>query len=630
MRNDMLFIDGKLVDMDDNTKVTLNIKSNIFTDISKVVSNTTYTIKLPNTVRNQRVIEHSDLPACDSGYVRKKHQGRYFRNGVEIISKSSVVLLSISDTFELAMIWGNLTNFEKITNGDKKLTDIRYSDSDYIRWDNTNGNSDIFPLINYGFREGDKSVWYHPVVTVKWILDKIALSSGLKFIFPADRSTVLQQLIIPLLSRNDSIQYSDSCAITLSILEFETDMLVNRPIAIFDRHTAANYYGRASSYGMSTTNKVNGYESYISNGTPRLSGHIELKINAREQPFPPKLVVYNRNPNLNGGTYDTSTVLEIYAKEVNGSNGTYTAIFDFKEEKTQVLKNSLNPDGNKYIRFSFDNVGGTVVGLSGTVTIANIAEEVIVQKSVGESWGGKVYVDGQFWIVPNLPDIKQIDFMKAIASMLGLFAVSSEEDVIRFVSVDEVNENKRQAKDWTKRVVASAKANKPKGIEFTIDGFAQRNILSYKDDNTVTGSFNGILSVNDETLEYENNMITLPFAASDTKNGLASIPLYSYDADGNISYEKVEPRILLTTNGIAMFKGLEWEELIKKYYTSYQQVCRAPVIITEKIEISDIELKDIDVSIPVYLGQYGRYYAIISIKAEDTGICECKLLQLNV
>ena len=40
MRNDELYIDGHLVDMDDDTKVTLNYKSNIFTDLSKIVSNT--------------------------------------------------------------------------------------------------------------------------------------------------------------------------------------------------------------------------------------------------------------------------------------------------------------------------------------------------------------------------------------------------------------------------------------------------------------------------------------------------------------------------------------------------------------------------------------------------------------
>lgn len=40
MRNDMLFIGDKLMDLDDDTKVTLNFKSNIFTDLSKIISNT--------------------------------------------------------------------------------------------------------------------------------------------------------------------------------------------------------------------------------------------------------------------------------------------------------------------------------------------------------------------------------------------------------------------------------------------------------------------------------------------------------------------------------------------------------------------------------------------------------------
>ena len=66
MRNDMLFIDGKLVDLDDNTKITLNFKSNIFTDLSKIVSNNSYTIKLPKTIRNQRIISHAELPSADS------------------------------------------------------------------------------------------------------------------------------------------------------------------------------------------------------------------------------------------------------------------------------------------------------------------------------------------------------------------------------------------------------------------------------------------------------------------------------------------------------------------------------------------------------------------------------------
>ena len=70
--------------------------------------------------------------------------------------------------------------------------------------------------------------------------------------------------------------------------------------------------------------------------------------------------------------------------------------------------------------------------------------------------------------------------------------------------------------------------------------------------------------------------------------------------------------------------------MLRKNYGTYQKIIRSPIVVSEKIEISDIELKELDVTIPVYLGQYGRYYAIISVRAENTGICECKLLQLEV
>ena len=110
MRNDLLFIDGELVDLDDSTKITLNYKSNLFTDLSKIVSNNSYTIKLPKTVRNQRVIKHADLPACSTDYPRKYHEARYIRNGVEIIPNGKAVVLSISEVIEVALTWGNFVS----------------------------------------------------------------------------------------------------------------------------------------------------------------------------------------------------------------------------------------------------------------------------------------------------------------------------------------------------------------------------------------------------------------------------------------------------------------------------------------------------------------------------------------
>ena len=81
----MLYIDGQLVDLGYDTKITLNIKSNLLTDVSKITSNNSYTIKLPLTARNRSIIGNVELPTCESDYARKKHRARYFRNGIEII-----------------------------------------------------------------------------------------------------------------------------------------------------------------------------------------------------------------------------------------------------------------------------------------------------------------------------------------------------------------------------------------------------------------------------------------------------------------------------------------------------------------------------------------------------------------
>ena len=200
--------------------------------------------------------------------------------------------------------------------------------------------------------------------------------------------------------------------------------------------------------------------------------------------------------------------------------------------------------------------------------------------------------------------------------------------------INTSSENETRAYDWTKKVVATYKENKPNMLEYRLNDFAQLNYLRYKEDSTVNGSYDGALQVLDYTLDSERDILTLPFAGTDMAGGVASIKLYKYDSDGKSSLEKVEPRILLCTDDADVLKGtfeeLDFSSVINSYYKSYSEVIYMPKVITEKIEINDIELRDLDMTVPIYLAQYGRYYAIISIKAEDTGICECKLLQLEV
>lgn len=243
--------------------------------------------------------------------------------------------------------------------------------------------------------------------------------------------------------------------------------------------------------------------------------------------------------------------------------------------------------------------------------------------------------DGYYPIIPNLPDIKQVDFIKTIAAISGTFVVVVNDTTLGFFSVDDIISNRNKAYDWTCKVVAPFKENKPQEISYSLEDFAQKNLLTWKEDNTVKGDYNSALYVKDETIEVERTAIELPFAATDMSFGRASIPLYEYSGSETVGkMNSVEPRLLVEVdnNGKskASFEGLRWDTLVNRNYESYQKIIRNPIVISEKVEISDIELKELDVTIPVYLGQYGRYYAILSVKAEDTGICECKLLQLEV
>ena len=231
-------------------------------------------------------------------------------------------------------------------------------------------------------------------------------------------------------------------------------------------------------------------------------------------------------------------------------------------------------------------------------------------------------------LVPNLPDVKQIDFIKAIASMVGLFALPDGVNGIKFIPFDNLSTNKSKAVDWTNRVIMAYRSVTPRSLKYTLDNIAQNNRFQYKEDDKVKGDYDGNIQVNDATIDYERDAIKLPFSACDTKNGVAYIPMYSYNENGELQYNKTNPRILLLDGTKGVFKGLEWTTLIANNYQTYKGLINDAKVVTEYIRLNSIELRDLEMDVPVYLAQYGCYLAIIEIKTNENDICECKLLKL--
>ena len=601
MIRDELYINGDKVDVGD-TDISLNYKSNLLTDISKIVSNNSYTIKLPKTAKNLALIECAHLPSSTTKFPYLKHVGNVLRNGIIIVKDANVVLLSVSEYIETALSWGNVTNFAEIVSSDKKLTDLEYGTeegTDWVVWNNKGSNSAQFPLINYGFNSGDSNVWYHPVITVKWILEKIQEESGVTFNFPSDKLTVINKMIIPLLTRNDSQKINDAFPSSLKMVGY---VIVESTFSYLKLNYIGDSTQQYASVGGPYGDRL--YTKYPI--TLKVKGTIEMLVK-----YNSGMDVNNQYLNLrvsqsdsSGNISSVSTIeRKNYAAYIEAPN--VRLLFNFDD--------LVSIESDEFMHFTIKAIA---TGASSSILSLTVYDRNEI--SFGE----------KFPLVPNLPDIKQIDFIKAVASMVGLFALPDGENGIKFIPFDNLSANKSKAVDWTNRVIMAYNSVTPRNLQYTLDNIAQNNWFRYKEDDNVMGNYDGNIQVDDATIEYERDAITLPFSACSTKGGVAYIPLYSYNDNGELQYNKANPRILLLDGTKGIFKGLEWTTLIANNYQTYKGLINNAKIVTEYIRLNSIELRDLEMDIPVYLAQYGCYLAIIEIKTKENDICECKLLKL--
>ena len=601
MTRDELYINGDKVDVGD-TDINLNYKSNLLTHISKIVSNNSYTIKLPKTAKNLALIECAHLPSSTTKFPYLKHVGNVLRNGIIIVKDANVVLLSVSEYIETALSWGNVTNFAEIVSSDKKLTDLEYGTeegTDWVVWNNKGSNSAQFPLINYGFNSGDSNVWYHPVITVKWILEKIQEESGVTFNFPSDKKTFIDKMIVPLLTRNDSQKINDAFPSSLQMVGY---VIVESTFSYLKLNYIGDTTQQYASVGGPYGDRL--YTKYPI--TLKVKGTIEM------------LVQYNSGMDLN------NQYLNLRVSQ-SDSSGNITSVSTIERKNYAAYIEAPNVR----LLFNFDDLVSIESDEFMHFTIKAIAtgaSSSILSLTVYDR--NEISFGEKFPLVPNLPDIKQIDFIKAVASMVGLFALPDGENGIKFIPFDNLSANKSKAVDWTNRVIMAYNSVTPRNLQYTLDNIAQNNWFRYKEDDNVMGNYDGNIQVDDATIEYERDAITLPFSACSTKGGVAYIPLYSYNEEGELEYNKTNPRILLIDGTKGIFKGLEWTTLIANNYQTYKGLINNAKVVTEYIRLNSIELRDLEMDIPVYLAQYGCYLAIIEIKTKENDICECKLLKL--
>lgn len=661
MKSEELIIDGVRVDMSPDTRIVLNFKSNLLGDISKITASNSQTISLPKTIRNRGIFDHATTPARNSAFPYQRHAAEYYKNGVKIISDANAVLLSASENYEIALYWGEMTRFQAWTESGAKLNDLSFDDLTQLwRVDGTrtycvDGDTPTDPdpyiddsyFINADYDCGLGSmdtiparikaqIWLHKFVSVRMILQKIMTDSGITFVFPDGYMSrpgynsrgLFRSVAVALTTRKTS----------QSTERYASDLGSNTSHGWCDYLVGITFTLPASTY-YSTENKKIEFNIWEEKATVTViknnyAGRVRLLV----------ILVITTSSRSSGSVPDT--MLNVFY------NGTRRGLWRptssdyqyksggrhyFLQTFSQSIEFDSTEGGEIAIGFNLSD-GYKFHSMSTTGTVAFTPPAVESNISLGEYFKAK----------GNFPDVTQLDFVKAICGLFGLYVVpSGEVDKIKFATLDLLNTNRSRAVDWSGKLIRDTADNDdPREIKYTFGEYARRNWFKYKDDKDVLASGDAALTIDNETLEPEKDIISIPFAASDEKTAnhtatgssspysvrIAVIPHYELDDDGNPQDVAVSPRLVCMrgeggNEAIARFVPIAFDNMISLYYERLAALLNSAVVINERFRLTEFDLLKLDYTRPVYLKQYGRFYAIVSVQtAED--YCTVELLQL--
>lgn len=611
-----LFVKGQAVDIAPNTKITLNFASNIFGDISKITPSNSLTISLPKTPKNESIFG----VAMYTNTPYKRWDAELYINGVEVIDTAYLVLLSVSDTYEVALYWGVVTALQSLKDSDKTLADINevlqitYGGS--LWWNNWNTKGGMTMdgvatrnLINASYSVGavdlpnDTTARTQyallPSVKVSWLWNSVVADNGLNIQAPASFTRALKNLALPFATHNTSGA-------------FNAEYIAQKySFTRRGQEAVLMFYGGESQGDAS-------YEVKPIYATIKLDGRNHSGTTVGVVSNISGRATCNANISLYAGTVVDSADLCL---------AHYSASNELKQEyRTNIPWANANKSGKVscdvkteegdyivfYVRLHKQTGFDASVPERSEIKAFSFAVECEVEGTTEQVMGGMINTRD------NLPTIKQLDFIKALCAMYGLWA-TLVDGVVHLVKYAELYDGSHAVLDWSHKLVGSGDYD-PTKTTYTLADYAQRNTLQYKEDDTVKVDASGALVVDNETLDKEKEMVTLPFSASDGD----VIPHLAWKNEENTELEeqKVEQRIMelseklsiTNTTATLKFGNLSFAKLVDSHYAVWQKIMRNPIVIEEKIRLTEIDIKELDYRRPIYLQKYGATFAIDKVQ----------------
>jgi hypothetical protein len=622
-----IIINGKTMELDANSKgVQMVLQSPYLTDIKAIISNRTNTVTFPATPHNKAIIGCTSLQQ-ESTFAYRKHRAIYKRDGVQMFD-GKATLLSVTDkNIQMCFTWGNTDAFQKLF--DTNLRELSLGRSRYPATLLSNPNN-YMALINYGGKRSGVGV------SVKKVLEAIETKCGVTGLQPLATVKGDNRLVMPLTSRNgDSdtryaqrFRFDNNATSKLYSYGQFRYLLIGPDTShmtdlhnYYDPDTKSIYTGGAKTARIRFNVEYMKY-NYVGSSFPYPDGDPSKFVGLS--------VFKMHSPDID----NTSAVENLLAASIDSQQG--EGPFLTRYSLTGDVQYDIDVEGYEYIALCvlwYDNyyAYSDAVLLSGT-DISDIS--VVFDRNEGEEVMYDAVLGNSYPIGLNLPDMSCGQFIKNLLWLRGEFAFSQDGKKFEFASFNALKTNKSKAKDWTDKMITL----QPKERQTTLDGTARKNYFRYAEaDWYDRDQYSGTIKVDDETIQAETEYCKSDFAlAPDNK-----IPVWSKNEDDTWDFagNDIPPVLLVGPDANILINWLvisagyssmqRWSSILNNYYQQYANAIYHPVIIKAEFLITTADLNQLDMRIPVYLKQTGRYYAIRKLTTKNAKVAEVELIELK-
>ncbi len=672
-----LYINGQLCDLEDTP--SLIFQSPVFNDLDVIQSNRSAEINLPLTPRNRKAFGLIDrIDILDDLAVYGKHSAAYYLGGFPVFTRGYAMVTDVTDTINITLVWGNIDNFQPLF--DASLRDLReqiieVAGADYVEWNENTKYVDpdettLAGFIQIDFGAGRNINYSHPSVQVSAILDAIQKYHGITIenITRLSQTSDKHPMIVPLVSKNSGPDswYSD---------RFEA---------------SSAHYGNSGS-----SNTALKFREIVSDKRSILTDQNYAIDVSSTKTIDVSIISYSSAvffPGMRAAS--ASPTLKLRGDSGNGTSEVLLSVEGI--DTGSGIRFGVKPDLFNNVEVNVEDYDTVRWILSNAVTIdATTSDEfTVAAKFIITPHFDDIQFPSPFPIAENLPDMTHAEFLSALMTMAGLFAYpdSSDSNTIRMMSPDQfynstdtidydyrivdsgdnrtpntqtdrriVNSHlDATIQDWSRKVILNDRGEiwRPEGTEFTMGDYAQTNTLDYdNDEDAEMLNTQGIISIDNENIERENELVSLDFSASTNRAGwntdhsdwpFAFVPCYeeqTVNGAKEVNYSAPSARILADVNttiedgngtvgryrhGLfprTMYFGGS-EGIVAKRYADYQRILKKFRMITVYVKLTVADICNLDYTRRVYLDVYGCYFAIYSVTTGEDGICECKLIKL--